>query len=112
MAQISSQSEQIETGTVETIVVEKYLQKELEVSTVITASDNMSGISELKYGWSNSKNEQPNEYTNVDGILTSPIKIRKMLPQGIYYLWIISADGVANVSETVSGAFIIKSPKN
>ena len=112
MAQISSKSEQIETGKVETIVVEKYLQKEVEVSTIITASDNMSGISELKYGWSNSKNEQPNEYINVDGILTSPIKIRKMLPQGTYYLWIISTDGVGNISETVSEAFIVKSPEN
>lgn len=110
MAQVTKNSDQMETGNVEALIVERYLQKELEVSTIITVTDNMSGVGKIEYAWNNSNTEEPSSYTNVEGLLNNPIKLREMLSEGTHYLWVRATDNVGNVSNFVSKPFIVKAP--
>ena len=111
MAQITKDSEQMETGKVETIVVERQLEKQIEVTTTITVSDKMSGISKVEYGWSTSNSIEPSEYINVEGTLTDPIRVNKKLAKGTHYLWVRATDGVGNINEEISKVFEIKEPE-
>ena len=85
-------------------------ETEKEVSTVVKVTDNISGVTEVKYGWSTSKDTPPENYTNVESTLTNPIEIKETLQEGTYYLWIKATDGAGNVTEVPSNPFIIEPP--
>lgn len=85
-------------------------ETEKEVSTVVKVKDNISGVTEVKYGWSTSKDTPPENYTNVESTLTNPIEIKETLQEGTYYLWIKATDGAGNVTEVPSNPFIIEPP--
>ena len=110
MAQITKDSEQMETGTVETIIVERQLQEEIEVTTTITVKDRMSEVVEVEYGWSESDKTGPSKYTKAEGNLTDPIRVSAKLTKGTHYLWVIATDGVGNVSQEISKVFVVKEP--
>lgn len=110
MAQIFKNSEQIITGNIETTVLEKVLQEEITVTTVVTVTDDMSDIKEVKFAWSTDNKTPPTNYINREGDLTVPMKITEKLGEGTYYLWVRATDGLGNVTEKVSEPFIVKKP--
>ncbi len=80
-------------GTVETVK---------EANTTVTVTDNLSGVSSIKYLWSTkSENVQESEITNVlEGqTITTP------KATGEYYLWLLVEDNAGNKAITKSNLF-------
>ena len=72
-------------------------------TVTITASDNLSGVKELKYIINNSK-EAPSadaEWTTVEGA-TAQVTINNEKDLGVYYIHIIATDVAGNASEVVT----------
>ena len=110
MAQTYANSEQMQTGTVRTTVLEKRLQDYITVSTTITVTDKMSDVVKVEFGWSTDSNTPPENYINREGNLNLPFTISEDLSHGTHYLWVRAADAVGNTSEYISKVFTVKEP--
>ena len=72
-------------------------------STKVTVTDNLSGVSTLKYQWTNSTNQPAaSTFTNT---FTSGDTLTKSDGTGDYYLWILAIDNAGNQIITKSNAF-------
>ena len=71
--------------------------------TKVTVSDNLSGISELKYQWTASETE-PEEVSFATEFTSGDI-LTKSEGTGDYYLWILAKDNAGNKTLTKSNVF-------
>ena len=110
MAQTYANSEQMQTGTVRTTVLEKRLQDYITVSTTVTVTDKMNDVTKIEFAWSDDNQNPPTNYINREGNLNLPFTLTENLEQGTHYLWVKATDSVGNVSEYVSKPFIVKAP--
>ena len=110
MAQTYANSEQMQTGTVRTTVLEKRLQDYITVSTTVTVTDKMNDVTKIEFAWSYDNQTPPTNYINREGNLNLPFTLTENLEQGTHYLWVKATDSVGNVSEYVSKPFIVKAP--
>ncbi len=77
----------------------------VDVSTNILAQDNESGVNTVKYAWSVSNEQQPDELGWT--VLQNNTQIVKSLEGGTYYLWVKVTDNAGNELISVSEPYYI-----
>ena len=78
-------------------------------STKVNVTDNLSGINEIKYQWTNS-NIAPSKDTFINTFTSGEI-LTKSDGTGDYYLWILATDNAGNQIITSSNVFKIDNEK-